>query len=216
MKAAEKSVAGWNNESGDWQGLRNEGQASRYREIVKLIARHAPNGKVLDVGCGEGVILNYLDLLTIAQYTGIEPSSTAISNVHLERPQDSLVCCTIEQYRPEWNAWNVILFNEVLYYLEDPRAMIDKFTPALAPRGVMIISIFQKDQHLSLTALVKSVLKMILSPRRPRSNRHCSRQVEEHLERRAFKIRATIEVPCPGEAKTWRIIAAEPPFAGEA
>jgi len=40
MKAADKSVAGWNNEAWDWQDLRNEGQATRYREIVKLIGRH--------------------------------------------------------------------------------------------------------------------------------------------------------------------------------
>ncbi len=33
-------MAGWNNEAWDWQGLRNEGQASRYRAIVKLIGWH--------------------------------------------------------------------------------------------------------------------------------------------------------------------------------
>jgi hypothetical protein len=58
MKGSKKFMASWNNESGDWQGLRNEGEASRYSEIVKLIGRYAPKGKVLDVGCGEGVILD--------------------------------------------------------------------------------------------------------------------------------------------------------------
>jgi 2-polyprenyl-3-methyl-5-hydroxy-6-metoxy-1,4-benzoquinol methylase len=216
MKDADTYAAGWNNESGDWQGLRNNDQSSRYREIVKLIRRYAANGRVLDVGCGEGVILDYLEPWTIAHYTGIEPSATAISNVPLKRPQDRALCCTIEQYQPESGRWNVVLFNEVLYYLDDPRAVVDKFAPALAPGGVMIISIFQKDQDHGLKALVKTLVKMIMFPKRPRSNRHCTGLVSKHLKRRGFMIRDTIDVPCSRGVNKWRVIVAEPPLAGEA
>jgi len=69
-------------DSGDWQGLDSPRQAPRYAAIADIINSFRPNGDVLDIGCGEAVLLNYLQ--NNFNYHGIEPSAKAI-RLALER-----------------------------------------------------------------------------------------------------------------------------------
>jgi SAM-dependent methyltransferase len=181
MSAPANPLAQWNNDGGDWQGLRQPQQAPRYREIARLVELYGVNGAVLDVGCGEGVLLDYLDLGKISQYTGLDPSATAVNHIVLRRAQDRVERTVVESYAAAPSSWNVIIMSEILYYLDDPIAVLKKYWYYVAPGGVIIISIFQKAELSDPVAILRKLQKSITHPRAPRSNRHCTQMVEDYL-----------------------------------
>jgi 2-polyprenyl-3-methyl-5-hydroxy-6-metoxy-1,4-benzoquinol methylase len=211
MSTPADPLAQWNNAAGDWEGLRQARQAPRYREIARLVELYGPNGKVLDVGCGEGVLLDYLDLGKISQYTGIDPSATAVSRVVLKRALDKVERSTVEQYQPGQSSWDVIVLSEILYYLQDPTGTIDKFSGALTPNGILIISIFQRKDSLNPKALVRKWVNWLRHPGAGRGNRHCTRIVESHLQRRGYNMRERFEVAGADKSQPWRFYVVQAP-----
>jgi 2-polyprenyl-3-methyl-5-hydroxy-6-metoxy-1,4-benzoquinol methylase len=211
MSTSASPLTNWNDASGDWQGLRQERQAARYREIARLVELYAPNGKVLDVGCGEGVLMDYLNLEKISQYTGIDPSATAVSNVVLKRSQDNVERTTVEQYQAGQLSCDVIVLSEVLYYLQDPVGIIEKFAGALTKNGVLIISIFQRKDRLTAKSLARKLVNWLRQPNGMLGNRHCTRIVEAHLQRRGYIMRERFEVVRGADSPPWRFYVVQIP-----
>lgn len=129
----------WDDDSGDWQGLMSNAEQPRYQQIARTIAELCPTGSVLDVGCGEAILSQYLP--GSVTYTGIEPSGKA-SRLASER-----VLChqtTAEDFVSSGGRWDCIVFNETLYYSRNPKALLLKFSRILRPDGIILISIYQK------------------------------------------------------------------------
>lgn len=129
----------WNDDSGDWKGLASETERPRYEQIARLVSEFCPSGSVLDVGCGEAVLASYL--ARSVSYTGVEPSAKASGTAA------SKVTChhaTAEDFAPEREKWDCIIFNEMLYYSKAPRMLLEKFSKFLRPHGIIIISIYQR------------------------------------------------------------------------
>jgi 2-polyprenyl-3-methyl-5-hydroxy-6-metoxy-1,4-benzoquinol methylase len=203
-------LAKWNNAAGHWQGLRLQRQAPRYREIARLVELYGDKGKILDVGCGEGVLLDYLNLANVSQYTGIEASATAIGGVVLTRSQDKVERLTAEQYQPCPSSWDVVVLNEMLYYLRDPAAIIDKFAKGLTKNGVLLISICQKKDSLNAKALARKALLWLCRPGVVRGNRHCTRIIESHFQKGRYQVRDCFEVNGKIGMDPWRIYVVQP------
>ncbi len=203
-------LAKWNDAAGDWQDLRLQRQAPRYREIARLVELYGAKGKILDVGCGEGVLLDYLNLANVSQYTGIEASATAISGVILTRAQDKVERLTAEQYQPSPSSWDVVVLNEMLYYLQDPAAIIDKFARGLTKNGALVISICQKKDSLNARALARKLLLWLCLPGVVRGNRHCTRIVESHFQKGRYHVRDRFEVNGEIGMDPWRIYVVQP------
>lgn len=214
MSPVADPLSQWNDAGGDWQHLRLERQAPRYREIARLIDQYGAGGTVLDLGCGEGVLLGYLNLDRVSQYTGIEPSATAIASVVLKRPQDKAVRTTVDQYQPGAAHWNVIVMSEILYYLQDPVGTIEKFAGALAENGILIISIFQKQESSYPKALVRKFFNLLQRRNTGQGNRRCAQIVESHLRKRGYRIKESFEVESSAPSQPWRFYVVQPPVRG--
>lgn len=162
----------WDGQSGDWQGLGRPSQATRYREIAWRIQQLcAVNAGVLDVGCGEGLLRDYLPEGT--QYAGIEPSKEAAANGHNGH---LIVQSTAEHYHFAGRNWDCVVLNEVLYYCRDPFAVLEKYQQALLPCGIFVVSIYQKQQ--TLRSRLSGALKHAMT------NERCSRVVEKFMQQR--------------------------------
>lgn len=172
----------WNDHAGDWQSLHTREQAPRYQAIAGCILK-AGAASVLDIGCGEAVMREYLPA-SIA-YTGIEPSAIAAERarsgrgaIHHSRCEEAAVS----------GPFDAIVFNEVLYYLDDPMAMLEKFSALLAPDGVLIVSIYQKR----------------VPAWRSSPNAFCTGLVQGYVAQWERLAEATITV----NAKTWWLLVA--------
>lgn len=97
-----------------------------------------PPRKILDVGCGTGVLAG---ILTDYGYdvTGIDISDSAIEKCH-EKGINAYVQDLSEPFSFKEREFDCILMSEVLEHIVDPIQVLRKLRAVLKPGGVMIIT----------------------------------------------------------------------------
>jgi 2-polyprenyl-3-methyl-5-hydroxy-6-metoxy-1,4-benzoquinol methylase len=90
---------------------------------------------ILDVGCGEGLLADKLTVLPYRQFVGVDISSTAITNAQrlLGDARTAFVAADAHDFVPE-TPFDIIIFNQCLYYMPDPVGMIRRYAAFLKPR----------------------------------------------------------------------------------
>lgn len=143
----------WDKEwsSGAWDYLENIATERARIAVIGgvFVDMYAPkNASVLDIGCGEGAISDFLSPSQKAHFVGIDFSKEAIRLAKSKRKHPmKFVHVGAADFEPS-HKFDVIIFSEVLYYV-DHEKIIDKYISLLNPNGIIIISIFhQKDAIL--------------------------------------------------------------------
>lgn len=128
---------------GHWEYLRNTSEIARYGIISSYCHSYSSGGGLLDHGCGQGILRDHLNPNSFNGYVGIDLSADAINKA--SHPQISVPSCftvgDVETYSPD-QVFDVIVFNEMLYYLSDPAAVVQRYQPFLSPGGVFVVSMF--------------------------------------------------------------------------
>jgi len=174
-------------ENGRWDFLGSEGESARYALLANIIQVHFRRDvSLFDAGCGEGIILRHLE--NVNRYIGLDLSSKALERLPKSH-HTRMIHSSLECYTPD-ETWDVVLFNEVLYYCIDPIAQIQKFETSLSGDGILIASIF------------------IHSPRKwwKWLNR-CARRVEKLFFQRYPAAR---KLQLIADGTTWKIFVASP------
>jgi len=143
--------------NGAWQCLRSVTELPRFSVITGYCQYYKPLGAILDIGCGEGILQESLGPARYQRYVGVDFSQEAIQ---LARPKQdektSFVHADARTYVPA-AAFDVIIFNECLYYFADPLAVVRRYEPFLAPNGIYIVSMFAEQE----TVRTKFIWKML-------------------------------------------------------
>ncbi len=123
---------------------RNWHLQSRMALVLETIDGAArPGGRVLDVGCGGGFLL---ERLAERGYSGVgvdlSPESVAIANERLLAlgAGDRLRAETGSAYDPPEGPFDLIALTDVLEHLEDPRACLRALREVVAPGGLVVVS----------------------------------------------------------------------------
>jgi 2-polyprenyl-3-methyl-5-hydroxy-6-metoxy-1,4-benzoquinol methylase len=127
--------------AGRWDGFDDLHQWTRYA-VVGGIIRQSGAKSVLDVGCGHGLLRNFLPQHAAQSYTGLDISKAALDAVPDPQPEERFICTDIEDWEPE-GTYDAIVLSEVLYYLDDIEAVLMKMSGCLHTRGVIIASIYR-------------------------------------------------------------------------
>ena len=98
--------------------------------LARRLGRIIPAGPVLDVGCGDGVLLGALRRRR-RPVLGLERSAN--------RPDVRAV--EITELRDRRRSWACVVFWHSLEHLGDPAAAIDQAVELLASRGVLVIAV---------------------------------------------------------------------------
>jgi 2-polyprenyl-3-methyl-5-hydroxy-6-metoxy-1,4-benzoquinol methylase len=134
--------------------------------VVKvLIEQNAPSAKtILDIGCARGELARHVDMDI---YTGVDISHYAIEEANKqfagkeESPGSRITfhCSDMCEYVPEpGEVYDLIVFNEVLYYLEIDEAIeqVQRYIKYLTTTGMLVISM-KKDPKAEV--ILKRLLK---------------------------------------------------------
>ncbi|MEU7482111.1 class I SAM-dependent methyltransferase [Lentzea sp. NPDC042327] len=127
---------------GEWDHLAGLGEQAYYAVIVGYGTFFAPGGSVLDVGCGEGVLHSRWLPHGYERYVGLDISEVAVRRLAQRVDERTeFRAADADTHTPD-GKFDVIVFNESLYYLTDPLAALERYERALTPDGVVIVSMF--------------------------------------------------------------------------
>jgi len=129
-----------------WTYLGELRELSRYSVIVGYVRYFRRGGDVLDLGCGEGLLCRSLTSDDCATYVGVDVSRVAIERAQSQADDSrQFVCADIQTFEPA-RRFDVIVFNEVLYYVSDAVSLLRRYERHLNPDGVLVVSMFDNPQ----------------------------------------------------------------------
>jgi 2-polyprenyl-3-methyl-5-hydroxy-6-metoxy-1,4-benzoquinol methylase len=147
---------------GQWTFLQELEQMTRYSVIAGYIHALARKGALLDVGCGEGILLDRLGAHDFSKYVGIDISQTAVELARKKRSDRSTFFQADAEHFIPAESFDAIIFNEVLYYFADPLAVAQRYRAWLRPRGLFISSLYLGSDRARATArLLKKAFQTI-------------------------------------------------------
>ncbi|MBM7804170.1 2-polyprenyl-3-methyl-5-hydroxy-6-metoxy-1,4-benzoquinol methylase [Geodermatophilus bullaregiensis] len=128
--------------SAEWDYLRSIGEAPRFGVVSAYCRLLASGGSILEIGCGEGILLEHLDRGRFRRFAGVDISSVAVDRARvLEDDRTTFTCADAEAHVPD-RAFDLVVFNEVLEYFDDPLALVRRYEPFVEPGGHFIVSMF--------------------------------------------------------------------------
>ena len=143
----------WNKQykNGRWASLRNNKELGRYAAIIGYMNILSPkeNPAILDLGCGEGILNERLSFIDYEYFLGIDYAKSSIDQANEKSlPNSEYLCADLHQYTPD-RKFDIIVFNEVFYYLHDSvrTEVLNKMIDALNPDGIIICSIYREAPH---------------------------------------------------------------------
>ena len=138
-----------------WDGLKQIGQLSRYSVIVGYCNYFQEGGTILDLGCGEGILQEKLCYNNYLYYVGVDYSAEAISKaLNREDEKPRFVNADISDYSPG-RRFDFIIFNESLYYIEDPLRIVKRYMSLLEEGGLLIVSMLVTEKSNRLWKMIE-------------------------------------------------------------
>ncbi len=146
---------------GDWDFLTEADERARYQRIAGFVSRLRPAGSVLDVGCGEGILLDDLTPAGLERYTGVDLSEAAIEKAAARGGEGvSFVAADAETYTPA-ERFDVIVMNECLYYFRSPLVVMQRYSGHLEEGGIFVVSMFEAPRAAAIARQLKKALPAI-------------------------------------------------------
>jgi SAM-dependent methyltransferase len=133
-------------------------ETARYSKIAALIHQFVPVPTVLDLGCGAGFLYQALRHGRLDSYTGVDQSANAIELARgFASASTTFIAADIRTWEPQ-GRYDAIVFNEVLYYLESPIAVVQRYSPYLTARGSVFVSIYHPRSRRRLPLRLRIVM----------------------------------------------------------
>ncbi|WP_197506902.1 class I SAM-dependent methyltransferase [Mycobacterium sp. E136] len=127
---------------GHWDYLSDLAEMPRYAIIAGFTRYLQPVKSILDVGCGSGHLVDWLYRDGVQRYVGIDLSRVAVEKASRVNSEAQFEVAEARTYIPD-QRFDVIIFNEVLYYSSEPGAVLDHYERFLNRSGAFIISTFR-------------------------------------------------------------------------
>jgi 2-polyprenyl-3-methyl-5-hydroxy-6-metoxy-1,4-benzoquinol methylase len=143
--------ASWDQEyaTGQWARLSMLAEMPRYAIIAGYSRTISSDASVLDIGCGAGHLLDWIYHDGNRRYVGIDVSSVAIQQAceRTSSRQARFEVADAATFDPG-DRFDIIVFNEMLYYIEHPELVLERYESFMAPGGVLIISMWRSTESL--------------------------------------------------------------------
>ena len=129
-------------ESGDLGHFSSFEEVPRYGVVAGYVMFGGGRPDVVDLGCGPGLLLLYLHPSRFGRYLGVDSSTAAIERALRLRDEraDFVVGDVHGVALPDCD---VVVLNELLYYLPQPEVLLGRITTCLRPGGRIVTSMWR-------------------------------------------------------------------------
>jgi len=145
-------------QDGAWAYLADLSERARYSVIAGYVAEIEP-GRILDDGCGEGLLARGIRHLPFRSYLGIDFSPAAIAAARAGLGTDKRLDFAVadaESYQTEAE-FDAIVFSECLNYLNDPVGVVQHYGKSIAANGSLIVSLFQSPRADKAWSMLEAI-----------------------------------------------------------
>jgi SAM-dependent methyltransferase len=160
----------WDNSyrAGLWTYLRNLDEMAHYSAICGYVRCAHHQSRILDIGCGEAVLFGYLGPEFDGRYAGVDWSGVAIANATSKCTGVDLFCSDIESFGAAYRGrkFDVIVFNEILYYLQNPIETVAHYERLLRREGTLIVSMCAYEHDREMSRKVARIWRELIQPQR--------------------------------------------------
>lgn len=154
-----KEKSRWDAEYGDGRWAHLQKELANYWLLIGFMDAYRSGGEFLDVGCGDGVLFERFKRLGYQRYVGIDISDVAIGKLQSHNDQrTSFTQADADTHQPAGH-FDVIIFNESLYYLRDPVESLARYAKSLKSEGCIILSTYTTSRR-SMAVLRDAKRKM--------------------------------------------------------
>jgi GT2 family glycosyltransferase len=125
--------------SGEWDYFVEPEESYRYSVLIGLIERFPGSPDIIDIGCGFGTLRARLAYHSFKRYVGIDVSRSALeraAGLQDEHTRFLLGDPLFLDLEPA----HVVVLNEVLSVVEDPRALLRRARDLVRPGGLLLTS----------------------------------------------------------------------------
>lgn len=126
--------------AGDWNYLADDAELARFSVVAGYCLRFGGGGRLLEIGCGEGLLPERLGTTGYARYVGIDISPVAVERAMArDLPNAAFLAADASDFEPD-GRFDLIVFHEVLEYMADPGAVVRRYERWLEHDGHFIVS----------------------------------------------------------------------------
>ncbi len=140
---------------GDWAWLRRLDELGHHSILAGYFTYLKRGGSLLDMGCGEGLLQERFNEADYSKYVGVDFSEPIKLAVHKQTDKTRFVVGDMNTYVPD-ERFDAIVFNESIYYLDEPLKAFQRYATHLKPDGIFLVSMFVKDKHVDIWQKIES------------------------------------------------------------
>lgn len=133
---------------GRWDSLRTE-EMQRIYVAKDLLKKYVLSGKILEIGCGEGIFFQNIPDEEYSFYEGIDLSEVAIKKTS-KTVKSVFAIADMESYIPLNKPFTIIVLNEVLYYSKNPLRLLKRYIQYLEKDGVFLIGMYDTPKSTNI------------------------------------------------------------------
>jgi SAM-dependent methyltransferase len=133
-------------QTGRWDFLDGVAELAHHSVIAGYVKRFGLEKSVLDVCSGAGTLQGVLGEESYKYYLGVDISEEAIARTGSRQSSKTFFACAdITRFTPD-RSFDVIIFNECFYYLQDPLDTLSWYSKHLNDDGVFVVSMYVEIQ----------------------------------------------------------------------
>lgn len=146
----------WNKQfaEGGWEWLKNLEELAHHSVLIGYLQRLAPGGRVLDMGCGNGMLVRGVSSKPWSDYIGIDFEEPIKHCADLVDDVTKFATGDMNDYVPT-GTFDAIIFNESAYYHWDAVKGFQRYVSYLNPGGVLLISMVHNAKSPNIWAAIE-------------------------------------------------------------